>query len=67
MGDRKGVPIESLTRGELTRVGSPGVSGPCEDCLRGDHYLCVGVACWRCPPENHRRVGVSHTNPKEGS
>jgi hypothetical protein len=33
----------------------------CGPCRTGDHALCTGVGCYRCPRELHRRVGVTAT------
>lgn len=39
---------------------APTTDGPCWACRSGRHGECTGVACWHCPPANHRRDGWPH-------
>lgn len=59
-------PRDGVTREELAgRFERGGSLGPCEWCLAGLHHICTGVNCYKCPEENHRRVGVAHVGNTE--
>lgn len=59
------------TEGTGAPTGGEGSDAPpnlCEHCELGQHHLCTGIECYRCPRENHPRLpGVAATMDRASS